>query len=185
MESFHTVYLGNKIGDKQLSTAMTEWVELIISSSLGQLPSHRDIPKPIPVTFSFSQVPLKAPLHTNLHQTSFRGCFFLFTWLLNQCLIKVKQPWCAELTPLGLWISTSKWKVLKKFKLSYQFVFKYFKESSKISVLHWNMTQVCYLIHSAKSTSNAETVVNFSPSLTHMSKHGNCTARERKNNEWK
>ena len=75
--------------------------------------------------------------------------------------------------------------MLKKFKLSYQFVFKYFKESSKISVLHWNMTQVCYLIHSAKSTSNAETVVNFSPSLTHMSKHGNCTARERKDNEWK
>lgn len=47
------------------------------------------------------------------------------------------------------------------------------------------MTQVCYLINSAKSTSNAETVVNFSPSLTHMSKHGNCTARERKDNEWK
>lgn len=54
-----------------------------------------------------------------------------------------------------------------------------------MSVLCWNMTQVCYLIHCAKSTSNAETIVNFSPSLTNMSKHGNCTARERKNNEWK
>ena len=45
-----------------------------------------------------------------------------------------------------------------------------------MSVLGWNMTQVSYLKHCAESTSNAESIVNFSPSLKNMGKHGNCTA---------
>ena len=45
-----------------------------------------------------------------------------------------------------------------------------------MSVLGWNMTQVSYLKHCAESTSNAKSIVNFSPSLKNMGKHGNCTA---------
>ena len=47
-----------------------------------------------------------------------------------------------------------------------------------MSALSRAMTQMGNLEYCAKSTSNTESNVNFSPSLKNMSKHGNCAVKE-------